>query len=229
MPHKTAMPHTPLILLVHGWGLGPGVWRSVIRTLPAGSCHALDLGFFGPPRQQIPEDRPLLAVGHSLGFLWLLQQMAQAPPWRKNCLGLVSISGFSRFTRAPLFPEGIAPRLLQRMIHRLPQDPEGVLAAFRQQGGWPGNPSIQRPLDPAPLSRGLTWLQTWDCRATLQTWNGPLGVLAARDDAIVPAALTTACFPSSPIRWLDEGGHLLPLTHPDACATLIQTVGNPAP
>ena len=218
----------PLLLLVHGWGFGPGLWRPLRRALPGWPCCTLDLGFFGRIRGEIPAGQPLLAVGHSLGFLWLLHHLEQAP-WREACVGLVSIAGFSRFTRTLDFPDGVAPRLLARMRHRLPQDATGVLKAFCQQSDWPNCPDQSVP-NPAPLLDGLTWLDTWDGRAALAAWDKPLHTLAAQDDQIVPAALTRGCFPDEHIHWLENGGHLLPLTRPDHCARfLLKTLGGGEP
>lgn len=211
---------TPLLLLVHGWGLGPGLWRPLIRALPDCPCHTLDLGFFGRPCLVVPPHRPLLAVGHSLGFLWLLHHLEQAP-WRDQCVGLVSMAGFSRFSRADHFPAGIPPRFLARMRQRLPMDAAGVLKAFSQQSGWSAS-SVEVVADPAPLLAGLDWLESWDGRAPLAAWRGPLHSMAARDDQIVPPALTTACFAPHTIHWVQAGGHLLPLTRPDACAAYLR-------
>lgn len=211
---------TPLLLLVHGWGLGPGLWRPLIRALPDASCHTLDLGFFGKPRLLVPTHRPLLAVGHSLGFLWLLHHLEQAP-WRDLCVGLVSIAGFSRFSRSSQFPEGRDPRFLARMRQRLPMDTTGVLKAFCQQSGWSAS-ALPTVANPTPLLEGLDWLEAWDGRAALAAWKGTLYSLAAQDDQIVPPALTTACFAQKNIRWLQEGGHLLPLTRPLECAEYVR-------
>ena len=208
----------PLLLLVHGWGLGPGLWHGVRRALPEYTCHSLDLGFFGKPRLQVPHQQPVLAVGHSLGFLWLLHHLPHAP-WREQCVGLVSIAGFSRFSRAADFANGVPARLLDRMAHRLPNDASGVLRDFCQRGG--GVPTVHPPLaDTAALLQGLRGLRAWDGRAELAAWTGPLYSLAAKDDLIVPAALTAHCFATT--QWLEEGGHLLPLSQAAACAALIR-------
>ncbi|MBF0162042.1 MAG: alpha/beta hydrolase [Magnetococcales bacterium] len=213
----------PLLLLVHGWGVGPGLWHGLRRALPEYPCHSLDLGFFGKPRLHIPPHQPLLAVGHSLGFLWLLHHLPQAE-WRDRCVGLVSIAGFSRFSRAADCPQGVPLRLLERMARRLPEDAGGVLRAFGQQGGTP-LPPHPLPVDPAPLLQGLHWLRAWDGRAALAAWEGPLYSLAARDDAIVPPALTAHCFATT--RWLERGGHLLPLSQVEACAAQIRAALSP--
>ncbi|MBF0402002.1 MAG: alpha/beta hydrolase [Magnetococcales bacterium] len=216
MSQRLQTNEPPLLLLVHGWGLGPGVWHPLIRALSGYPCHTLDLGFFGPARLTVPAQRPLLAVGHSLGFLWLLHQLPQAP-WRESCLGLVSIAGFSRFSRGDHFPAGVPPRLLTRMAQQLPVNATAVLKAFCQQGGYASCPTQTVP-DPDPLLVGLDWLQHWDGRAALAAWGGPVCALAAEDDQIVAPDLTRACFATGDIQWLPDGGHLLPLTKPLLCA-----------
>src|ERR1700678_1304116 len=100
----------PLLLLIHGWGSDAGFWAPLQSVL---DCDALawDLGFFGHPEQApLPAGRPVMAVGHSFGVLWLLHHRPAA--WR----ALVSIHGFSCFTRRETFPVGVAARPLQRMI-----------------------------------------------------------------------------------------------------------------
>ena len=214
----------PLLLFVHGWGFGPGMWRSVLHALPGWRHHTLDLGFFGTEKTQIQSDSPVIGVGHSLGFLWLLHHMGQTS-WGASCVGLVSIAGFSRFSRGENFPHGMALSVLQRMMRRLPQQPDTVLTEFRQRGGWRGRVAHCAGADVTRLSQGLAWLQRWDERAVLATWERPLVALAAEQDKIVPPALTTACFPPAALHWLKEGGHLLPLTHPEVCAQTIRMFG----
>ena len=217
-------PPAPFLLLVHGWGLGPGLWRSVIQALPGWPYLALDLGFFGPAHIQIPSGRPFLAIGHSLGFLWILQHLDHIVG-REQCLGLLSISGFSRFCRGPDFPNGMAPRIVLRMKQRFPNEAEQVLTEFRHRSGWQGNPG-RSPLHHSDLLvQGLEWLQHWDGRAALQAWHGPLCALAAKDDLIVPIALTSSCFAADTLHWQQEGGHLLPLTRHEACVEMIKTLG----
>jgi pimeloyl-[acyl-carrier protein] methyl ester esterase len=212
---------SPVLLLVHGWGLGAGVWQAVRRHLPGYTCLTPDLGFFAAPRAvEIPEERPIWAVGHSLGFLWLLHQLPHLP-WRNRCRAVLGIAAFSRFVRDEQFPEGVSPRLLQRMQQRLPADPHAVLRDFARQGGS----ALALPLhiaDPAPLLQGLAWLATWDGRENMRQWPGTVANLAACDDQIVPQALSRRCFTPEQCQWLPQGGHLLPLTQPLACARFIQ-------
>ena len=197
---------TPVLLLVHGWGFDSGFWWPLTRRLADWPVVAWDLGFHGQPNfPALPKGRPVVAVGHSFGLLWLMRE--RPLEWK----ALVSINGFSRFSRAGDFPEGVPPRLLERMMARLDQSPEAVHGEFMTRCG------VAKPcsgdLSAVSLMGGLHALAEWDCR------SGPKVdlALAGREDPILPAAMTEALFAGTPIEWQD-GGHLLPLTAPDWCA-----------
>jgi len=208
----------PLLLLVHGWGFDAGVWAPLRQALgDAVETVAWDLGFRGAAsRPAVPQGRPVVAVGHSLGLLWLLRERPLA--WR----ALVSINGFPRFTRADDFPQGVAPRLLDRMIARFGEAPQAVYADFMGRCGVAA-PDTEG-LAAEALADGLRALASWDQRAGATVDL----VLAGRADPIVTEAMTLAAFPRSPVEWQD-GGHLLPLTAPDWCAAkllaFLETMG----
>ena len=90
-------PASPTVLLVHGFGFGPDVWDGVRSELGGLPTVALDLGFLrsDTPSPPVP-DEVHVAVGHSLGLLWLLHER----PCRWRALG--GINAFTRFTRAPV-------------------------------------------------------------------------------------------------------------------------------
>ena len=194
-----------MILLVHGWGFDASLWDGVRAELPV-EAQAIDLGFFGGATA-IP-DHVEVAVGHSLGALWLLTERPD--------LGdrLVLVNGFPRFTAAPNFPAGVPPRMVERMARRLAEAPAEVVDAFRarcEAGPAPGTPDRDR------LAWGLELLRSGDGRTALP--GRPLSIIAGAADPIVPSAMTTASFGAG-VHWLD-GGHLLPLTHPQAVAAAI--------
>ncbi|MBF0189494.1 MAG: hypothetical protein HQL50_16350, partial [Magnetococcales bacterium] len=121
------------LILVHGWGFGPGVWRPVRAALATFSAEvsevkAWDLGFFGQIREPLPPNGSFVAVGHSLGLLHLLQRLAEDSPkgeeLRRRCVALVAINGFSRFSLCEGYP-GVPERVLLRMQRRLRRDPAG--------------------------------------------------------------------------------------------------------
>jgi len=204
------------ITLVHGWGYDATLWREVLPLLDDFDIEVVDLGFFGSPALPADCDRPRIAVGHSLGALWWLAQTDL--PWTR----LVAINGFPRFTAAADFPQGVAPRILERMRKRFATAPGAVLADFQAACGGAG-PAL--PDDLEPLRQGLAALAEVDARAALVTRRQDVFALAARADAIVPAAMSEAAYaglPAGHLRWQEDGGHLRPLTHARACAALIR-------
>lgn len=207
-------PRPPRLLLVHGWGFDATVWDALAAALPEAECRRVDLGYFGalcPPPPPLPDDDgPVIAVGHSLGVLWLLQ--TRPCPWA----GLVAINGFPRFTEAPDYAPAVPGRMLERMIARFPKAPAAVLAEFRRRCGADAAPPAD--LDAARLLDGLIALRDWDARAALA---GPRLVLSGRDDPILPPGMAEHAFGTGPAVIHHEhptGGHRLPLTEPAWCA-----------
>jgi len=208
------------ITLVHGWGYDATLWREVLPLLDGLDVEVADLGFFG--RASLPSTgaAPRIAVGHSLGALWWLALTDL--PWTQ----LVAINGFPRFTAADDFPQGVAARVLERMRKRFGTAPAAVLADFQSACGATG-PAL--PIDTLPLQQGLATLAEADARTALAKRSADVFSLAARRDAIVPAAMSEAAFaalPAGHLRWIDDGGHLLPLTHARDCAALIRAVAS---
>lgn len=199
----------PVFLLVHGWGFDGDFWAPLRTALGEPDTVVWDLGYSGPPtRPPLPKDRPVVAIGHSFGLLWLLRQHPVA--WWK----LVSINGFRRFVAAEDFPDGVAPRLLDRMISRFATAPRTVYADFMERCG--AKPPIPDSLNLDFLSDGLQALRQWDERGQAVDL-----VLAGRSDPIATSAMTLAGFSGSPIEWHD-GGHLLPHEAPDWCAETVR-------
>ncbi|MBF0285151.1 MAG: alpha/beta hydrolase, partial [Magnetococcales bacterium] len=205
-----ASPSPPPLLLVHGWALGPGLWRPLLTLLPGWPAHRLDLGFFGPPRLELPPG-PFLAVGHSMGFAWLLRTLAEDPAADRRCQGLIALGGFPRFVQGEDYPHGVPLRMIQRMRQRLAHSPDAVLREFGQRSGFPLPLGLDAPPPPTrrldALDQGLEQLAQWDHRPFLAAWNRPLALLAARDDLIVPPALTQSAFATLPAAALPLRDH----------------------
>lgn len=203
---------TPVLLLVHGWGFDATFWKPLRAALPDMETVAWDLGFTGcPARPALPEGRPVVAVGHSFGFLWLL--MEQPVTWRH----LVAINGFPRFAQGDDWPAGVPIRVIERMIARFAGAPEAVHADFMTRAGLSATDlaATAGSLDRPRLDEGLKGLRHWDGRGRMA---GPVSLaLAGRSDVIAPPALSEAGFARSPLAW-HEGGHLLPWHAPDWCA-----------
>jgi pimeloyl-[acyl-carrier protein] methyl ester esterase len=197
-------------VFVHGWGFDAGVWEGVAAHLAGHELSFVDLGFLGANAevgQSWPEGA--IAVGHSLGTLWLLRATEEggAPPLR----ALVSIQGFDRF--CPYVPRA----RVASMRRELRRDAASTLQNFWDAcGSEPFSDPVS--LNTERLDEGLTWLMEWDARTAKERLAYPILALAARDDRIVPQPMSEAIWGGGEMRWSEGGGHVLPLTRPDWCA-----------
>jgi pimeloyl-[acyl-carrier protein] methyl ester esterase len=201
-----------LILLVHGWGYDAHFWDPLRAALGDAQSVALDLGYFGPADTTLPRDVTML-VGHSLGFLWLARQSALTH------LPLVGINAFPRFLEAEGYRPAVAARALERMKRRIASDTRSVLEDFWARAGAAGPAGSANT---AALAEGLDHLAAWDERENLASRASPTRLIAGREDAIVPAAMTEMAFKGSEIAWL-PGGHALPRSHAADIARLIRS------
>ena len=196
-------------VFVHGWGFNAGIWRDVAARLTGCEVSFVDLGFVGggtAAAETLPVDA--VAVGHSLGVLWLLRAVEEgrAPPMR----ALVSIQGFDRF--CPYIP----PARVQSMRRELRRDAAATMQTFWHAcGSAPfANPDS---LNSERLDEGLGWLTQWDARRAKERLACPVLALAAKDDRIVPQPMSEAIWGGGEIRWSEGGGHVLPLNRPEWC------------
>ncbi|OUS18039.1 hypothetical protein A9Q97_01215 [Rhodospirillales bacterium 47_12_T64] len=203
------------ILLVHGWGYGPDIWNSVIPQLdPEIECTIADLGFSGT--MKLPTGHYDIAVGHSMGLLWLLSK--EKVSWDK----LVSINGFTKFSASDDFPQGVSARVLERMIRKIPHSAQGVLKSFHAQCDPLGIVPFKSlaNLDEERMIWGLEFLRDMDLRNKYDPSNTL--VLAEKDDLVITQEMTSALFQESEIRWVEGKGHLVPLSAPNVCYEIIE-------
>jgi pimeloyl-[acyl-carrier protein] methyl ester esterase len=197
-------------VFVHGWGFNAGIWRALTGYMRNSEVSLVDLGFItGGPKAANEWPSDAIAVGHSLGVLWLLHRAGEEgrTPFR----ALVSIQGFDRFC-PPIPPSRVAG-----MRRELRRDAYQTVEAFwRGCGTKPFAP--REALNVERLDEGLGWLMDWDETRTRAALACPTLALAARDDAVVPQAMSEAIWRSDNILWSDTGGHVLPLKHPEWCA-----------
>jgi len=202
------------IVLIHGWGFHAGIWSDVVGHLGDARVTLVDLGFVsgGPPgKAEWPEDA--IAVGHSLGVLWLLAR------GQGRFKGLVSIQGFDRFC------PHVAPSRVAALQRGLESDPDATMQAFWRSCGAPGF-ALPQSLNVPRLQEGLEWLMHWDAREAKEGLDCPVLALAAKDDAIVPPAMSEAIWGGKSLVWSPDGGHVLPLIHPRRCAKHVLEFAN---
>ncbi|MGE5259899.1 MAG: alpha/beta fold hydrolase [Actinomycetota bacterium] len=203
-------------VLVHGWGFHAGIFADLIPYLDGAEVTLVDLGFVagGPKGEgEWPEDA--VAVGHSLGLLWLLERGGG------RFRALVSVQGFDCFCCH------VAPSRLAALKRGLERDPGGTLQAFWRSCGASGF-ALPDALNVARLDEGLDWLMTWDARKARETLSCPVLALASRDDVIVPPSMSEAIW-GEEIIWSPDGGHVLPLKRPEWCVRHVLEFANALP
>jgi len=189
-------------VLVHGWGFHAGIWADVVGHLKGSDVTLVDLGFVsGGPEGVTDWPSDAVAVGHSLGLLWLLRQ------GKGRFQALVSVQGFDCFCCH------VAPSRLVALKRGIEREPHSTLQAFWQSCGAAGF-ALPEALNVGRLDEGLDWLMHWDARTAKDELTCPVLALAARDDAIVPASMSEAIWRDKRLVWSQDGGHVLPLRHP---------------
>ena len=197
-------------IFLHGWGFGPDVWAPVLDRLGWGGVTTPDLGFVGamPPNaadmfERIRQDgRPVLAVGHSLGFLWL----ASREGWPEGSR-LVGFNAFGCFATRPDFAQGTPGRILARMARGLQTDARAVVNAFRMTCGATELPA-GCAVHAQNLRAGLDLLMHADARARLAGMAQAVHVLGGRQDRVVPPDMLAASVPPDVSVARMEGGHM---------------------
>lgn len=82
------------VILAHGWGLDKSSWDLVVPAIRANKIEVIDFGYYcNAYFANKPLLKPIIGVGHSLGFLWLLNQKTYILD------GYVNISGLPRFIK----------------------------------------------------------------------------------------------------------------------------------
>jgi pimeloyl-[acyl-carrier protein] methyl ester esterase len=204
-------------VLVHGWGFHAGIWADVVGHLQGAEITLVDLGFVsGGPKGETDWPPDAIAVGHSLGLLWLLQRGGG------KFRALVSVQGFDCFCCY------IAPSRVTALKRGLAREPQETLQAFWRSCGAAGF-ALPESLNAGRLEEGLDWLMDWDAREARRKLDCPVLALAARDDAIVPSSVTETIWKDTDIRWSQDGGHVLPLRHPKWCARHVLEFANALP
>lgn len=212
----------PGLVFFHGWGLSPAFWQPLATRLARYPQVFADAGYFGPPQSPpCPPGQRWVGIGHSLGFARALRT---APPG--GWAALVSVAGFARFCPPADNAMAAQPRrVVERMLRAHARDPHAVLAEFLQRCAL-GEllPPPGTPLHTDRLAADLALLLDVDVTAALAALEVPLLALAARDDPIVPAALTEATFAprrATCLHWHTHGGHALGYADADACAATL--------
>ncbi len=188
------------LVFVHGWGFAPEFWYGLAAELPEFSNEFVNLGFLGDVHPI--NDPNAVYITHSMGLAWVVEQVS-------NCQSIVAINGFTKFCRDENWPNGVAPRMLERMIRQFDRAPETVWTEFMKNCGAI-DPVYPATAKSDALSKGLQYLRDCDIRSKFENLSVDKLIIAGEQDRIVPEKLTRASFGEDVI-WYKEGNHLLPL------------------
>ena len=104
----------PRVVFAHGWGFDKTLWVDTIKRFNLDDYYLLDFGYTGNRDiVNICQSEPLIGIGHSLGFAWLLQNL-------ENPVCLISISGFDCFFR--IYDSRAIEKLRRNLIRNKQED-----------------------------------------------------------------------------------------------------------
>ncbi|MFA7292220.1 MAG: alpha/beta fold hydrolase [Rhodocyclaceae bacterium] len=235
----------PDVALLHGWGLGSGVWDTVTETLAA-TCrvHRVSLaGYDGQPAdeldftatatvlaEQLPAGCTL--CGWSLGGMLALSAAAQRP---QRIGRLVLVSSTPRFVQDADWPHAQPPALLDTFRKAVAGDAKTTLSRFVMlfnQGDDKAR-AITRNLSPLlagslpdtqTLLRGLDWLGSADLRNALARIAQPTLVIHGDNDPLMPLAAgqaLAAALPNARLRHFASAAHAPFIADPAAFVTAV--------
>jgi len=195
------------LVFIHGWAFDARFWDALAPKLSQFAQSRVDLGFFGAGTDFVPTENCVL-VGHSLGFIHGVQLNAKWRSW-------IAINSFPRFVNSNEQPGCVTAAALRKMRMQLENDPPGALRDFYH---LIGATSVAGTSDPACLHDGLDQLRDCDIEDKIKALSAPGLVLAARNDPLVPLAISERLGGNARLKLHDTGGHLLPQADPDWCA-----------
>ena len=236
----------PDLALIHGWGLGPGVWQTCAGRLESvARIQCVDLPGYGdtPDRGEtfIEAARSALETlpdgvtlcGWSLGGLLALQAALLAPERVARLILVGSTPSFAqRDDWAPAQPPSVlagfaealavAPRAtLQRFVALFNQGDSKARAIGREinQG------ILSSSLAPvATLLNGLDWLRNIDLREQASTLRCPVLLIHGENDPLMPlpaARWLAEHLPQSQLEVFSGAAHAPFLNDPDHFATIV--------
>lgn len=181
------------LALCHGWGFDRrsmfALRSALADRFPSACIVEFDLGFTGsgmsPDPAYFERQGQWIAIGHSYGFAFLLQQ---AVPWK----AAIALNGFTRFCKLPGKlagkPHGMPQETVDATLFRLQADTPGTLCDFYLRCG--ASYAVPAYLDSALLSRHLRVLRELD----LVLPAIPVLSISTENDETVTAELSEACF-----------------------------------
>lgn len=237
---------TPDLVLLHGWGLGPGAWgaalpaleaRFAVRSLavPGYGGTGFRAGSFTDTAALLAESIPdgAYVCGWSLGAMLALQIAAQTA---RPLAGLILVGATPCFVQQPDWPTAQPPALLDAFCEAIGHDATGTLQRFValiNQGDTQARAigrALNRQLQSPPatgsetLLAGLGWLREVDLRATIAAVATPALLIHGAHDPLMPlgaAQWLATNLPAAQLKVMPDAAHAPFLHDPETFAKLI--------
>lgn len=246
--HKEVYGQGKLLVLIHGWSMHTGIWRTFARQL---SQHyqviCLDLPGHGLSEtvepytlecisealiEVLPESS-FSVLGWSLGASVAIT-MARLYPQRVD--SLILLAGNPRYVQQGEWA-GINPKLLDDFANNLSLNCSATLLKFLalQVNSLPDAKSILQelkkamlecnPPDKDVLQSGLDILKQADLRADFIALNCPVSIIQGDKDPLVPVQASRdmqKIQPASELNVIADAGHVPFLSHPSQVIEIIK-------
>jgi pimeloyl-[acyl-carrier protein] methyl ester esterase len=236
------------LALIHGWGLGSGVWQPLVASLSrAWRVHLVDLPGYGESSggsedftqaaRDLIDDLPdsVTLCGWSLGAMLAMRAALLAP---QRVAGLLLVGATPSFTQRGDWYPAQAPQVLDSFSDSLGRQPEQTLQRFVAllcQGDQHAR-TLTRTLlaclrsQPTPavetLRRGLDWLREVDLRSLLPTMTTRCLLIHGEHDRLNPVAAAqylSTTLPDARLEIVSGAGHAPFLTDPEGFVQLLET------
>ena len=217
--HTETYGHGKPIVMIHGWGMHTGIWRSfaeklgqryrvVCIDLPghgrSGLLYPFSLEQIGIALTESFNEKTGCWLGWSLGATIALDIATRFP---ERADSLIILAGNPRFTRthdptdAPDHWPGISPRVLDTFSGELVEDARQTLLRFLalQVHGLENSKVLTKtlksavfecdPPDSDALLEGLKILKETDLRSALAAFDRPLMAILGGRDPLVPKSV----------------------------------------
>ena len=189
----------PRVVFAHGWGFDKTLWVDTIKRFNFNDYHLLDFGYTGNRDiVSICQTEPVIGIGHSLGFAWLLQNL-------ENPICLISISGFDCFFKI------YDSRDIEKMRRNLIRNKEAQMRAFHKKAGL--NFHMYSRFDEQSLLEGLDNLSHWNYKQTLDNVDIPVFAISSEDDRIIPVNKAKEIFRDFNLQIVATGKHVIPINN----------------
>jgi len=223
------------VFLIHGWGLGSGVWETFSECLPIGwQVQTIDLPGYGLPLRgacvssdidaiadqlmaQVPAGAIL--IGWSLGGMVAIKL---AERLGNKIRGLMLLASTPCFVKKPDWPHGIEVGLLRNMASNLGSNRDKILQSFIMEIGL-GDPSprntirflqgisTNNTLSLDILSSGLEILGRVDLRTNISSLACPVGMVLGKNDHLIAYSTgqaTQSLCPQTQLFIIEKAGHV---------------------